>query len=326
MEMNQLRYFLSVARNGSMASASEELNVSQPTISLAIKSLESEFGVSLFEKRGRRKELSSAGIYFFEQLEPLMSGLDDLKETMTYVNVDSSPSFTVAIEAVDFATELILCYRSVYPDVEIMQIRPTRKNARSLMMTGRADVCIGLFDDTSYELESELVFSDHLELLVNESHPLAANQSLALKDISGEPFICLRQEYALRQLIDQYFRSAKARPRNMFEVGDAETMYIPIRNGHGITFIPECHHKTTIHNKQNELMVWPPYESLDAVSIPISDVDCTHNIYLTTRRRGEKNAACRAFLEFAKRFAEEAGELGYYPTGNYVHGLDIHPF
>ena len=326
MEMNQLRYFLSIARNGSMAAAAEELNVSQPTISLAIKALEYEFGVSLFEKRGRRKELSSAGIYFFEQLEPLMNGLDELKETMTYVNVDTSPSVTVAIEAVDFATELILCFRSIYPDVEIMQIRPTRKNARSLMMTGRADVCIGLFDDTSYELESELVFTDHLELLVNASHPLASNQSVALKDITGEHFICLRQEYALRQLIEQFFRSARVRPRNIFEVGDAETMYIPIQNGHGVTFIPECHHNTTIHNKQHALMVWPPYESLNAVSIQISDVDCIHNIYLTTRRKSEKNTACIEFLEFARRFAQEAVELGYYPTENYVRGMDIHPF
>lgn len=327
MELTQLNYFCAVAKSTSMAMAAEILNVSQSTLSLSIKALEEELGVVLFEKRGRRKELSQAGQLFLEHLEPLLNGLDELKDMMQFAENQNSPTITVAIEAVGFATELILSYRSLHPEVDILQIRPTRKNARSLLLLGRADLCIGLFDDSSYELESKLILTDHFKLLIHTTHPLASQDTIAMKDIAHETLVCLTRDYALRQLVEQYYRQAGIRPHRVFEVGDAETIPIPIKNANGVTFISEYHYETAQYINSQGIVGehWSPFDPIGSVARTIGDVNCIQNIYVTTHRKAQRSKVCQDFLAFAEQYAQETATLGYFPTHKY-RNFSISPF
>ena len=72
MTLNQLKYFCTACRTRSITKASEELFVTQPTISIAIKDLEAEFNIILFARNGNHLELTSAGETFYEKAKDLL--------------------------------------------------------------------------------------------------------------------------------------------------------------------------------------------------------------------------------------------------------------
>ena len=82
MELFQLRYFLTVARYENFSKAAEELHVSQPSVSKAVKQLETELDSALFERKGKRIELNNAGRALQERLKGIMGALDNLPNEM----------------------------------------------------------------------------------------------------------------------------------------------------------------------------------------------------------------------------------------------------
>ena len=77
--LRQLRVFTSAARHLSFARAAEELHLSPPAVSMQMKELESEVGLPLFDREGRRLTLSTAGEYFLVHAKRLLSALKDKK-------------------------------------------------------------------------------------------------------------------------------------------------------------------------------------------------------------------------------------------------------
>ena len=82
MELLQMRYFKTIVAYGSMLAASEELHVSQPTLRAAIKKLESECDVKLFEKKGRNLVCTEAGRSFYEEADKILQSADKLAGKM----------------------------------------------------------------------------------------------------------------------------------------------------------------------------------------------------------------------------------------------------
>ena len=82
MELFQLRYFLTVARYENFSKAAEELHVSQPSVSKAVKLLETELSSALFERKGKRIELNNAGRALQERLKGIIGALDNLPNEM----------------------------------------------------------------------------------------------------------------------------------------------------------------------------------------------------------------------------------------------------
>jgi LysR family transcriptional regulator, low CO2-responsive transcriptional regulator len=85
LSMRQLRIFQSAARHGSFSKAAIELNLTAPAISMQIKELETDLGLLLFARIGRRVELTTAGEYFLVDVKKIASNLRDAE--VTYPNL-----------------------------------------------------------------------------------------------------------------------------------------------------------------------------------------------------------------------------------------------
>ncbi|NLO32727.1 MAG: LysR family transcriptional regulator, partial [Candidatus Hydrogenedentes bacterium] len=82
MTLLQLKYFQSVCRYDSVSKAAESLNISQPAISIAIKELEEEFGVSLFIRDKKRLVLTTEGTFFLNKVSEIQPQIDSLSRLM----------------------------------------------------------------------------------------------------------------------------------------------------------------------------------------------------------------------------------------------------
>ena len=91
MELFQLKYFLTVAQFEHVTKAAESLHVAQPAVSQAIRHLEEELDVSLFDRENHHIALNSNGKYLQNRLLPIMSALDSLPEDLKEASLQNHP-------------------------------------------------------------------------------------------------------------------------------------------------------------------------------------------------------------------------------------------
>ena len=102
MEIQQFRYFLTAARYENLTKAADELHIAQPALSQSVKRLETELGVSLFDRKNHRIELNEQGKLLKKRLIPLMESIDNLKDELwesVYSSEHDLLKFSVRIES-----------------------------------------------------------------------------------------------------------------------------------------------------------------------------------------------------------------------------------
>ena len=90
MKLHQLQYFCAACRNGNITRAAAELHVSQPSISMAIRELENEFGILLLQRNNKGFEITREGTYFYERATVLLEQADELNQMMCDMGIRES--------------------------------------------------------------------------------------------------------------------------------------------------------------------------------------------------------------------------------------------
>ena len=112
MEIQQFRYFLTAARYENLTKAAEDLHIAQPALSQSIKRLETELGVSLFDRKNHRIELNEQGKLLKKRLIPILESIDNLKDEL-WESVYSSERtiYLNFLSASNLITNSIISYR-----------------------------------------------------------------------------------------------------------------------------------------------------------------------------------------------------------------------
>lgn len=238
MDLLKLQYFLCVANSESMEEAAGVLNVSQSTLSMAIKKLEEELGVALFRRSGRRKELTDAGQALQTEAAALLVHAENIRQQMRQFQAGPVSLLTIATEAPDFTAAAAVLYRARDAAFKTVQNLPQRNAVKPLLQSGRADFALTLFDDSDSELTSELLFSEPLLLLVHSGHPLAGCECIDFRQIQQETLVSLPEGYAFRYLCEYFFTMNGARVRRVHELRDPEMTPRAVADGFGVGFYP----------------------------------------------------------------------------------------
>jgi len=209
--LNRLTIFATVAKHLNFTRASEELHISQPSISQQIKQLQEEYKANFYTKSGRGIELTEAGQLFYNNVKPILAQLEKLKGTL-----DTSPRMIKA-EALTvggshglsaaFLPSMLAAFNKTHPRVHLT-LRTDNTHAIERMVL-RSHVEIGLVSNLpkSYDLIIEPFRREKVIAFVPINHPLAKKRRLSLADLMRNPLIIrggsagkTRIEEALRQL------------------------------------------------------------------------------------------------------------------------------
>lgn len=237
------KVFYMVAKCGSLTKAAEELYISQPAVSQAIKQLESQLGGSLFNRTHKGMELSETGgkqifplveeaLKIFEQVENKYS---ELKDAATGV-VRVCASDTVATH---FLLPYIKKYHEKYPDVNLVLQNGTSNDTIDLLKNKKGDVgFVNLpIDDSDINLQSS-VMQLHDTFVASEKFSELTKDKVPLAKLQEYPLLMLELSTATRQAIVSFAHSQGVHLHPEIELASLELMTELAKSGIGIACIP----------------------------------------------------------------------------------------
>lgn len=291
MTLTQLHYFCVLAQTQHMGEAAERLFITQSSVSLAIKHLEEELGVPLFERKGRNVSLNHFGAQFYRDVQPILNQFDEavkrlmaLKEDEEKTIIIRSPSLIGFVGLLNRLNQLNLSLSVHAPAVPQEQII-------NEIDKQKVDFVI-----VAEELESPLIMAEKLVdiplcAFVRREHPLAEKSSVTMEQLSTCSFSAYAAGSPIRRLFDKCCRDAGLVPSITYE----STSLLNIVNSLKIA------NRVAILSANVSYTVNDP----NLVRIPILNASCDYSLWIYwSRRHKEKLSAYAARKEIINYFSE----------------------
>lgn len=210
MKFSQLHYFHTVCKMESISRAAEALHISQPSVSEAIRRLESEFGYALLDRHGKRFALTTEGSIFYKETDKLLSYLDDFERSMKRLTEEPQQ---IALGLPPMIGSLLL------PDILSPRDGVPTHFVLNITEAGRREL---LYQLGSNELDMAFLPHDRpldsrycsipitkLETVccVSLSHPLAQRDRVVPRDLAGMPLVLFKESFFQTERIIDSFRA-----------------------------------------------------------------------------------------------------------------------
>ncbi len=197
MELRVLRYFLEVARAGSVTRAAERLHISQPTLSKQLKDLEGELGKKLFVRGSHNVRLTDEGLLLRKRAEDLLSMADRTLAEFQSLGAFTGGDVWVGCAESDGIKHLARCYMALlerYPGLQLHLQSGNSADVTERLDRGLLDFAIIVHEvDLSKYNALELPATDRYGVLMRKDSPLAGKAAVRVDDLLGLPLICSRQ-------------------------------------------------------------------------------------------------------------------------------------
>lgn len=242
MEIRQLRYFLDIAQTEHLTQSAQNLFVTQSTLSHGLRQLELELNIQLFDRLGRGLRLSQAGAAFRVHAARALQEIEAGRMALADMTSLQSGTLTVGVIPTFLHTLVpatVAAFSMLYPRVNIV-VRDLRAGPiEEQLVEGQIDVGIAFYPAERDEIETEPLFKERMQLVVNRKHPLAHRRTLAVKDLAQVPLAMLPRAFTTRRLIDDGLRRAGVVPEVRVEMESVEGLLDVCRWGDLASIAPE---------------------------------------------------------------------------------------
>lgn len=240
MTLDQLRIFVAVADKEHVTRASEVLHLTQSTISAAIKTLETTYGVQLFHRIGRRIELTHDGRAFLEEARSLMSHATAVEKSLRDLGSAEKGQLSIA------ATQTIASYwlpphlvefRKRYPACKLDTRVGTTAQVLAAVIEGTADIGYVGSAVSSHLVHVAEVGRDQLTIVVPTDHPWASVPQLSIFDLADESWVMRESDSGTRHEFEMALAKQGIVPRGLnvvLELPTDEALCAAIKAGFGV--------------------------------------------------------------------------------------------
>lgn len=240
MELRQLEYFQMASRLKNITRAAERLNVSQPNITVAIKKLETELGIKLFDRSQKQLALTPEGQIFLTRIEQALRNINDaILEVNDYKQLQKG-TIKIGIPSMIGAylfPKIFSSFQHLYPHLDIYLYEEGSMTIREQIERDELDFGIVIISDASSNLQLLPMSRNQIMVCIPDKHPLAQKQSITFQDLDGVDLIMLKEGSFLRQLVLGKIKSANISPEIVLESNQIETVKGLIASNVGIAFL-----------------------------------------------------------------------------------------
>jgi LysR family cyn operon transcriptional activator len=227
LEIRHLRYFLAVAEAGNFSRAADRLGVSQPNISQQMRDLETVLRVDLFQRRGKRILLTSAGNIFQQHARAILRQIENFLEELSRAPGEMRGALHVGVVPilnVPLIPKLVGAFATTHPDVNLTVEEISSTEIETAIEEGRMDVGLGFLTRHSPNLHYEHLGDDQFALIVHRSHPWAKRRMISVTDLHRERIVQLPDSFVMRRMTDAICREHQVRPRTIAEINAIEPL------------------------------------------------------------------------------------------------------
>jgi DNA-binding transcriptional LysR family regulator len=293
MDTRQLAAFCAVVERKSFSQAAERLGVTQPAVSLQIRSLEQRVGRQLLDRSGRRVEPTEAGLRLYASAQRLLQLEEQLLEELAS---DDEGALTGTLELGastgpgGTVVPVLLCeFQAQHPDVDV---RLTVSDTQTIVdRVADRELELGIVGAGRRHrgVTFEPFFRDEVVLAVPAGHRFAG-KTISLEQLRAEPLIVMQEGAGVRQVIEDELRKAGTRLRDLdvrLELGLQESVRSAVLGGHGVTFI-------------SRLAIESDLAAALVATARVRGLDPVREIYLARASGRSETRAGRAFVAFAR--------------------------
>lgn len=277
MELRQLRYFVRAAELLSFSEAARSLNVAQSTLSQQVKQLEEELGATLFEREGHSVSLTEAGSELLPfarntliDADTCRHRLDDLGRMLTgTLNIGVTYSFSPIL------TETLLTFMKQYPGVKLNIFYKPMAELMEMLRNRAIDFALAFRPPAGIDdIESHVLFDNHLAAIVREGHSLASRDRISLSDLERHDIALPSRGLQARNALEYRIERYRPRLNVRLELNEVNILLRLIKHSDLVTVLAEA----TTYNETGVKAI--------PLDLPDNEIDgCVHMLRNTYRKR-----------------------------------------
>ncbi len=241
LNFHQLWLFKKVVEHRGFTAAAAALHISQPSISIQVKQLEKDMGIDLFERCGKRLQLTQAGEEFYgyacrifdlsQEAEQTLRNLKGLAGAKIRIGASTTPG-------VYLLPSLVTRFRRQYPGVETdLQIANTRVIEEKLL-DNSIDLAV-LGEESSYDDNLKIIplLKDRMVLVCGKDHDLAGMEKVTLSKLARQKFVLREKGSSTRDIADKMLNNIGVTVKEIWELPSTESIKQVLMSGWGVSIL-----------------------------------------------------------------------------------------
>lgn len=268
LEIRHLHYFMAVCEEMHFTKAAEKIGVSQPTLSQQIRALEDELNMPLFDRIGKKIELTEAGTLLLSYGTEILNTLQNVKDAIADLRDIQSGTIRVGIMPSDLdyrITQLVINFHNKFPKVKLKILASIE--ILQQVLESEVDIGIGTNVTSDDRLISIPLHREEYVLTVSKNHSLANRTSIYLEELKGLPMVMYPEGFIGRDVVEDTVKKHGFQLNSILETSSVTSIINLVKANIGATVQPyplirQMSDPTlhTIHIKDN-----PPSRSLSII-------------------------------------------------------------
>jgi DNA-binding transcriptional LysR family regulator len=305
MKLDQLRTFQQVVLTGSFTRAARELFLTQPAVSQQIKALENSYRVKLFDRSGKKIQLTNEGEALYSKINVLLNELKDIEklfEDLSGLDIGRIDIASTAIFSTYFLPQTMGSFIKKYPGVELELHTGNSHKVITKLLEGSADFGFGGVVKPEPDIQYTMIHQEPFIFVAGADHPLAGKPLINVEDLKSFPFIWREHGTLIRRKMEEMLGGGRPAMifKNVIEIQNVETVKRLVEEGYGVTIIPE------IAVRREIAAGW-------LKQVHFSGLDLKASYYLLHPRKRPLSRHARAFLHLLQETVHLAYGSGFLP-------------
>lgn len=293
MDLWQLHIFVSVVEQKSFSRASEQIHLSQPTVSTHIKELEAHFQCRLLDRLGKVTEPTRAGVILYDYAKRMLALKQETQSAMQDFLGQTKGQLLIGgstIPAGYILPRMMGAFKNAFPDVSILMTVGDTSQITGAVKDGDLELGVVGAKTNDPDIVQEKLIEDEMKLVIPSSHEWAARESVTCKALLAQPLIAREQGSGTWRTVIAGMEKAGvdiSRLKPAVTMGNCVSVIQGILNNVGISII-------------STIAVADELARGRLHALTVEDLDLSRNFYLTLSRKRIQSPICKKFIEFLK--------------------------
>ena len=240
--LRQLQFFVAAAEAGSVSGAARALSISQSSVTEAIRALEDDLGVILFDRQARGLLITHKGSAFLRHARQILADVATARTTFRDEAETATGRLSLGVTSLVAGyvlSDILSRFRRAFPQVELNVIEDNGDYLQHLLIGGELDVAVLLTSSVKdrMALQVETLLVSPYRLWLPLGHALAQQEAIALEELAGQPLIQLMVD-EIEESTRRLTAALPVKPEVAFRTRSVEAVRSLVATGAGLAILP----------------------------------------------------------------------------------------